>query len=102
MENGTEEFLICDRPGWKSNIIPLRILTVLLRSKRCSAVVPLRTGLIRTAKLHQCLIRYVYGVAILFILNKVLQDNYTFKHYYSVQLTPPYYVTIVLLPQAVE
>ena len=70
--------------------------------KACSAVVPLRMGLIRTAKLHQCLIRYVYGVAILFILNKVLQDNYTFKHYYSVQLTPPYYVTIVLLPQAIE
>ena len=30
----------------------------------------------------------------LFILNKVLQDNYTFKHYYSVQFTwtPPCYL----------
>ena len=32
------------------------ISTVLLRSKCCSAVFPLRAGLIHAAKLHQCLI----------------------------------------------
>ena len=38
---------ICGSPGLKSNIIPLRILTALPRSKCCSAVLPLRAGLIR-------------------------------------------------------
>ena len=43
---------------WQSQveIIPLRISTALPRSKRCSAVLPLRVRLTRAVKLHQCVI----------------------------------------------
>ena len=37
---------ICGSPGYKSDIIPLRISTALLRSKCCNAELPLRAGLI--------------------------------------------------------
>ena len=39
-----------------ASVTTMRILTVLPCSKRCSAVLPLKAGLIRTSKLYQCLI----------------------------------------------
>ena len=45
---------------WQSQVeiehYSVAYLTALLRSKRCSAVFPLRAGLICAVKLHQCLI----------------------------------------------
>ena len=42
-----EMFVMYDSPGWKSKIIPSRILITSLHSKRCVAELPLRVGLIR-------------------------------------------------------
>ena len=42
----TRDCHMCGSPGYKSNINPLCILTTLPLSKRCSAVLPLRVGLV--------------------------------------------------------
>ena len=42
---------ICGSPRWKSNIILVHILTILLHSKCCGAELPLWAGLIRATRL---------------------------------------------------